>query len=43
MRSGRPFDEYARRNDFTRRRVLLGMLASAGLAVAGKTISGWTA
>ncbi len=42
MRSGGPFDEYARRNDFTRRRVLQGMLASAGLAVAGTTISGWT-
>ena len=38
-----PFDEHVRRVDLTRRRVLQGMLASAGLVVAGTTVSSWTA
>ena len=38
-----PHDEYEVRDDITRRRVLKGLLAAAGLAAAGTGVSGWTA
>ncbi|MEZ5177755.1 MAG: alkaline phosphatase family protein [Acidimicrobiales bacterium] len=38
-----PHDEYELRDDLTRRRVLKGLLAAAGLAAAGTGVSGWAA